>query len=138
LWEASDAQSDYSNYYTTGTGESGITGVRTYRHLLARNVWDHIDIEFLASTDAEPVKYNIIVRPGGNPDVIRLRVEGAEVSNISPSGGLLLKTDYGDLEETIPLSFIEDSSDTNRENIEVRFQALGENVFGFQLPKGFQ
>ena len=138
LWEASDAQADYSNFYTTGTGEAGITGVRTYRHLLARNVWDHIDIEFLASADAaQPVKYNIIVRPGGNLDAIRLRVAGADASAISSSGGLLFKTTYGDLEETIPLSFTERQGETDRENVQIRFKQLGKDVFGFELPDFF-
>lgn len=138
LWEASDAQADYSNFYTTGTGEAGITGVRTYRHLLARNVWDYIDIEFLASADAaQPVKYNIIVRPGGNPDAIRLRVAGADASAISSSGGLLLKTDYGDLEETIPFSFLQKGDNAAPENVSIQFREIQKNVFGIQLPDAF-
>ena len=137
-WEASESQNGYSNYYTTGTPEGGVLDVRSYNHLIARDVWTHIDVEFLASGDAkQPVKYNIIIRPGGDPKDVRLRVVGMNAASVSTAGGLLLQTAYGDLEESIPLSFVENEGNSGQENIAVRFRAIEKNVFGFQLPEGF-
>ena len=133
-WEAFDQQEGHTNYYTAGTSESGILNVRTFNRLVARNVWDNIDVEFLVSEESEhPFKYNIIVHPGGDPASIRLHIEGMNGAGISESGGLIINTQYGDLEETIPFSYIEGSG----ENIGVRFHKIEGNVFGIQLPEGF-
>lgn len=137
-WEASEPESGHSNYYTTGTPDAGILNVFTYHHLLAKEVWDKIDIEFLiAEGNDQPVKYNIIVRPGGNPTDIRFGVSGADQAGITPLGGLMIKTHYDDLEETIPMSYIEKSEGNTRREIEVRFRQLENNIFGFEVPGDF-
>lgn len=61
---------DYTNYYTIGTPEGGITYVHRYEQVVYQNIYPGIDLEFVAENNR--IKYNFIVHPGGNPNDIQL------------------------------------------------------------------
>ncbi|HEX2618413.1 MAG TPA: hypothetical protein VHL57_12780, partial [Flavobacteriales bacterium] len=79
-WEAFQPSTDVLNYYTTGTGEAGITDVHHYQRVLCRNIYPFIDLEFRTSDDERGVKYDFIVHRGGDPAMIRLRYFGARTA----------------------------------------------------------
>ena len=64
------------NYYLGNDPERWAEGARSFREVLFEEVWENIDVRFHFSGSA--LKYDIMVRPGGDPDRICLGVHGAE------------------------------------------------------------
>ena len=142
--------SDVINYYTPGTPEEGITGVKHYRKVTYKNIYPNIDVEFVINdlTPAlrsipEPVEggegeggvkkggveYNFIVRPGGNAENIRLKYEGANDLKLV-NGKLQIATSLGDVEEHIPYSYQLSLPDLNTP-VTVNYQKEG-NTLSFK------
>ena len=72
---SSDVAPDYINYYTSGTSEQGVTNVHHYKKVLYQNIYNNIDVEFVLSDEKKcgNFKYNFIVKPGGNPNDIKMQ-----------------------------------------------------------------
>ncbi len=116
---ASDIASDYLNYYTTGTTETGVTHVRHFKKVLYQNIYPYIDVEFLLNNqekDGAPiaigVKYNFIIHPGGNPKDILIKFDGATNASLNTEGNILIETAYGNIEESIPESYQMDNNNS--------------------------
>jgi len=90
------------NYYL-GHCPQGITGVREYRRIVYENIYDRIDLELL-TVDGK-VKYNFIVRPGGDPRAIRMQYDGATETAIRHDGSLAVGTALGGIEEQAPYTY---------------------------------
>ncbi len=118
--------SGVSNYYLAHCPD-GITGVRDYRRLRYRNLYDQIDLEYF-EMDGH-LKYNIIVHPGGNVSDIRLRYEGIEALSIDDEGRLLIRTALGDIRESIPITYQEDEGKaTHRQLVASEYVVNGSTV----------
>ncbi len=119
---------DYLNYYTTGTPETGVTYVRHYNKITYQNIYPNIDLEFvLDAANKQPFKYNFIVRLGGKVNDIQLKYNGANSTELTQSGSLNIATAYGNVEESIPSSYV---AETGKE-ITVHYQQNREGVYGF-------
>ena len=71
-----EVQDELSNYYTYGnsldvSGQSGIV-CHAWKKLIYRNIYPNIDIEFYYPEDKGGMEYNIIVRPGGDPSLVKM------------------------------------------------------------------
>jgi PKD repeat protein len=114
---------DYVNYYKEYTGENGITDIHYYSKVTYRNIYKNIDFIFLAQEDGS-VKYNIIVHPGGRLSDVKLVYAG--MKNISSSGNKIsIETALGGVEESIPLSYIQETG----ERVKVRYNGKGKIGF---------
>ncbi|MFM9984021.1 MAG: hypothetical protein ACKVOK_02225, partial [Flavobacteriales bacterium] len=93
------------NFYTGGTGEYGVTNVKTYSRILYKNVYPNIDVEFI-SQDVPEVhfEYNFILYPGADINDISLQYAGMENFKMQ-DGELILTLSHGQLKEKIPASF---------------------------------
>lgn len=102
----SEAEGTALNFFTTGTPESGVLGVHQYHRVLYADVWPHVDIEFVAQENG--MKWNVVVRPGGDLSSVALRFGGAE-PRIDREGALQCTWSDGSVVERIPEShFITD------------------------------
>ncbi len=118
-----EAAASYINYYNTGN-PAGISGVRHYQRVIYVNVYPGIDVEFVLGGDASrPFKYNFIVHPGANIHDIALQFLGAAYTALTDERSILIKTAYGDIEESIPYSF-QSTPGGNRKEIEAHFSSL--------------
>ena len=102
-----EPSTDYINYYTTGTGEAGVTNVHHYQKIVYTNVYPKIDVEFVLNPDNsnQKFKYNFIIHPGGNIDGIRLKFLGAKSTSLTENGHISIETAYGNIDESIPYSY---------------------------------
>lgn len=98
---------DYINYYTTATPEQGVVNVQHFNKITYKNIYKNIDIEFVLNDKNKcgNFKYNIIVYPGGNPNDIQLKLDGANNTTITKEGSILIETTQGNLLEQIPYSY---------------------------------
>jgi hypothetical protein len=128
--------SDYINYYTTGTSEAGITNVHHYKKVLYQNIYPNIDVEFVLNENK--FKYNFIIHPGGNPNDIQLKFDGANSTSLTNDGHITIETSYGNIDESIPYSYQLDKSNQQQE-IAASFtsnpQSPASNLYGIVVGK---
>ncbi|MES2654456.1 MAG: SBBP repeat-containing protein [Bacteroidota bacterium] len=126
-----EAASDYINYYTTATGEEGITHVQHFQKVIYENVYPNIDIEFVLNdaTNKGKFKYNFIVKPYANLANIQLDFVGANHTRLNKEGNIIIETAHGNIEENIPLSYVI-NKDNSHSTIKATFVVLTHNVFG--------
>lgn len=125
--EETNESNSYINYYIGNSNEE-ITHVKTFKKIIYKNVYDHIDVEFFIPNDiAKPFEYNFIIHPKGNISDIMIDISGA--NTVCYANNLEIKLTHGNLQETIPASWIT----KNHKNIpvDVNFIQIDENIFGF-------
>lgn len=127
---AEGKSNDYENYYNLPEKPQGVTKVHRYQKVLYKNIYNNIDLVFFKPKDTlKPVEYNFIINPGGKVSDIKMKFVGAETSLEDKK--LFMNVRFGKMYENIPNSWIEGK---NKNNIDVRFKDLGNQVFGFDAP----
>jgi hypothetical protein len=130
--------SDYINYYINYTRQSGVhagkgqTNVPHYGKVTYRKVYPGIDIEFLLDKTSGQLqyKYNLIVSPGAELARVRFKVKGAQGIELNGKGNLVFKTSLGQIEESIPYSYLEANA-TQKQEAKVNYQLHNQETFGF-------
>ncbi|MFC6268582.1 DUF7948 domain-containing protein [Frigoriflavimonas asaccharolytica] len=125
----------FENYYQTKqNGEIiNVKDVHLYKKVTYKNIYPEIDLEFEGSLDSTtPIKYNFIVKPGGNVSDIKLKISGG--ANILKNNEISISTKFGEVIEKIPASWIKGKENSK---IPVNFIALVESVYGLSISKPF-
>ncbi|MBU3662906.1 MAG: hypothetical protein FGM41_06885 [Bacteroidetes bacterium] len=131
---------DYINYYINYTKQSGVhagkgqTNVAHYGKVTYRQVYPGIDIEFLLDKTSGQLqyKYNLIVSPGAELARVRFKVKGAQGIELNGKGNLVFKTSLGQIEESIPFSYLEANA-TQKQEAKVNYQLHNQETFGFSI-----
>ncbi|HLG02794.1 MAG TPA: PKD domain-containing protein [Bacteroidia bacterium] len=104
---AEDVSPSFFNFADPRVHGQTITNCKGYRKLIYKNIYPGIDIAYVFKNDGknEGIKYSVIVHPGADPSVVKMKYSGATV--FTDANGLLHihndKTD--DLTETAPYTF---------------------------------
>ncbi|MBD0256149.1 MAG: SBBP repeat-containing protein [Cytophagales bacterium] len=120
---AEDTAREVRNYYTTGDPE-GITGVRGYRKIVYQELYPHIDL--VLYTAGQGLKYDFVVRPGGNVRDIELAYDGIKSLSLDPSGELVAEAPQGRLREGKPYTY--QTVNGAKTEISSRFRVAGRTV----------
>jgi gliding motility-associated-like protein len=119
------------NYYSfpqkTNKYNSSTTIAQAYAKLVYKNIYPQIDIEFLFSPEKEGMKYNLILHPGANPDVLQIKYLGALNQRIDSQGNLRVNFLDQEILEEAPISYNSDF-----QPVSVRF-LLDHNQIQFQI-----
>jgi gliding motility-associated-like protein len=118
---------DYANYYHGNNPAKWKTRVLGYNKLYITDIYDHIDFELFESYGN--LKYNFIVRPGGNPSQIRMKYTGAD-SLYLDNYNLVMKNSLGTITELRPLVF--EGPEAGNKIIESAYQ-LEDNILSFAI-----
>lgn len=110
------------NYFMGGDPRNWRTNVKTYRKLRYHRLWPGIDLVFHAT--GENLEYDFVVRPGADPSVIRLGIDGQPA--ITPQGDLI-----AGLARHLKPSAYQETNGVRRE-VGSSFCLLGGEI-GFQL-----
>ena len=86
--------------YFKGPRESWAVGLRSYSRLVYADLWPGIDLIYTVSMDR--LKYMFVVKPGANPDRIKLRYRGAESIAVNSDGKLVIRTAVEDFQDERP------------------------------------
>ena len=93
-----------------------------YKKITYKNIYDHIDIEYLFTNEREDgIKYNVILHPGAHVEDIKIKYTG-DVNKITlKEGNVVIKTPVLNITELAPTSFQEgikiESGFTIKDNI---------------------
>jgi hypothetical protein len=82
-----------SNYLIGNDPGKWLTGIPHYARVRYSEVFPGVDVLYYVKD--QQLEYDFIVRPGTNPDSIRMRMLGAQGIGKDDSGSLALKTDAG-------------------------------------------
>lgn len=95
---AEGRSSDYTNYYT-----HDVLDVRTYTRVTYHEVWPGIDwVNYITE---KGMKYDFVVHPGADPDMIQLRFTDHEELYVDADGQLIHSNRMGSFTEERPVSF---------------------------------
>lgn len=113
----------YDRHYGSNYPAEGIN-VASYNNLYYNNIYPNINLHYYFKNNQ--LKYDYLVKPGGNYKSIKLEIKGALALNINKNGGLNIQTPFGEIVEEAPLSF------QRGEKISSRWKLDG-NILSFEV-----
>lgn len=129
--EALQEGSDYENFYLGTDPLKWKEGVKNYRQLWLKGLYEKIDYELFAAVNG--VKYNFHVRPGGQPGEIQLKYQGVKNLRLH-KGNLILKLEVNEVIEQKPYAYQVINGEVKEVDCEY---VLKDFVLSFLLPKGY-
>jgi hypothetical protein len=118
-----------ANYYIGNDPEQWHTGIETFAKVGYQAVYPGIDAVFYGNQGR--LEHDFVVAPGSNPDVITLKVHGADALEINGDGDLLLAAAGGELRLRKPLAYQEAGG--SRTEIAARYVLKGPDTYGFAV-----
>lgn len=129
---AEGKSTDYENYYNIPGKPEGVTEVHCYQKVTYKNIYPNVDLVFFKPKDtAKTIEYNFIIHPKGKISDIKLKFKGAKTK--LKDGKLSMNLRFGEMQENIPHSWIEEKS--AKTNISVQFKEIENGVFGLSAPQ---
>ena len=92
----------YNNYFIGNDQSKWEGGCKIYQAITLENVYPDVDVRYY--TDNEFLKYDIIVKPGGDVSKIALRYDGADKVQ-TKNKELVMSTSVGELKESTPYTY---------------------------------
>jgi hypothetical protein len=128
---------EYYNYFIGNDESKWASNVKAYADVTLRNLYPGIDIHY--NNQGDFLKYDFIVAPNANPDLIRIEYQNAKSIKVSKKGILRITGEIGVIEEAKPYVYqlingkiIEIACSYKVENNVVRFD-LGKYNKDFEL-----
>ncbi len=126
---AEEKTKDYDNYYNVNHAPNGILEVYKFKKVTYKNIYNNIDVVFFIPEDiSKPVEYNFIVNEGGKISDIQLKFSGAKTDLVDNK--IKMKVRFGEMEETIPRSWIENGN--SKDKVEIGYKKIKNNLYGLE------
>ena len=120
--------------YFKGKRDEWKAGLKTYAKVVYRGLWPGIDLIYTGTVNR--LKYTFVVRPGADPNMIRLAYRGTTSVVVNDAGQLEIKTPLGGFHDDCPYTYQE----VNGQRVEIitaymleSDENASENVYGFKL-----
>ncbi|MEO8436717.1 MAG: SBBP repeat-containing protein [Pyrinomonadaceae bacterium] len=131
--KGADATPAVINYFK-GKRDQWRTGLATYHQLVYENLWPGIDLVY--SGDTDQLKYTFLVKPGADPNQIKLAYRGATDVKLNEAGQLEVTTPVRSFQDQKPYSYQESSA--GRSEVATSYQleskaAQGGHAYGFRV-----
>lgn len=117
----------YNNYFIGKDRSKWAGNCRIYQAVTYKNIYPNIDVRYYS--DAGNLKYDIIVRPGGNPNAIAMRYTGADKLEVK-NKELVIGTSVGAVKELYPYSY--QAQTGKREPVDCKY-VVRDNVVRFNV-----
>lgn len=117
----------YNNYFIGNDPSKWSAECRLYQAITMKDLYPGIDVRYY--TDNGFLKYDIVVKPGGDVSKIALKYNGIDKLQVK-NKDLLIKTSFGELKESLPYSYQADI--TGKKEISCKY-VVKDNVVRFQL-----
>ncbi len=117
-------------YYCFGDEKNTKTVIANgYKKITYKNLYPNIDVEYFFH-EIEGIKYNIILHPGANPDLVKMKYTSNKDLNIDDLGNLHIGVkEQEDIIDHTPATYFQDNSD---EKISSSY-VIDNNVVFFKL-----
>jgi len=118
-------QLEHRTNYFKGEESNWRTNIPNYGQVRMSDVYEGIDTVW-HGLEGGGVQYDFVVEPFADTNQIKWEVEGAKSVELDSDGNLLIKTDYGEIEQNKPFTYQE--TDGFRQEVESRFVVEGTEV----------
>ena len=118
-----------SNYFIGNDSTKWSSNVQNFEKIVYENLYDGIDLVYYFSEKG--LKYDWVVKAGADPSQIVERFEGIDSLKICSDGGLIVKTEGGELKEEMPYSYQKIKDKTIK--VDVNFRSVGENMLIYNI-----
>ena len=115
--------------FLTGSPAGWAVDIPLYESLVYRQVYPGIDLVYGGA--GRMLKSEVVVAPGADPGLVKIRYLGGGAPWIDTDGSLVVRAGDRDLREHAPLVYQE--RDGARQPVAGRFVLLGDNLVGFGL-----
>ncbi|NIR87370.1 hypothetical protein GWO13_07300, partial [Candidatus Bathyarchaeota archaeon] len=113
--------------YFAGKEENWITNISTFDSIDLGEVFPNVDVRLKAH--GNNVEKIFVIKPGGNPQHIRMSFDGIDSLQVGSSGDLLIRTETGAISMSEPVSY--QYVDGQKKDIGVSYMVYGTNDYGF-------
>lgn len=120
------------NFFIGNNSSKWATNARSYDRVKIPEVYPNIDVQF--GTNRNNLKYDFIVAPNANPDLIKIEFSGHNRLFIK-NGALIAQTSVGDFTELAPFAYQFDAVG-KIEKVACKFSLNG-NIVTYKFPKGY-
>jgi gliding motility-associated-like protein len=118
----------YNNYFIGNDHSKWASHCQIYQGITYKNVYPNIDVRYY--TDQGNLKYDIILHPGANPDLIAMKYQGT--SGVSLKGNqLITHTSVGDVKGLEPHAYQQNAS--GRRDLESHYELGKDSVVHFKI-----
>ena len=116
-------QTYYNNYFIGNDPSKWGAGCKIYQGITLKNVYPNIDVRYY--TESGSMKYDLVVKPGGDIRKIVLKYTGADKLEIK-NNELLVKTSVGDVKELNPFTY--QFASNQRKQVSCKYILTGNEV----------
>jgi hypothetical protein len=106
------------------------TDVRGYALVTYRDAWRGVDLRLYGQ--GRDLEHVFVVKPGGDPNAIRMDLSGIKGLKVADDGSLAIDTSFGELSERKPVAY--QTIDGKRAEVPVRVTVAG-NSYAFAVGK---
>ncbi|MGH9765525.1 MAG: SBBP repeat-containing protein, partial [Blastocatellia bacterium] len=92
-----------TNYLIGNESSKWVTGVPTFSRVKFSDVYPGIDVVYYAQP--RELEYDFVIAPHSNPDSIRLEAESGSYFILDQDGGLLIRTNCGEISQGRPAAY---------------------------------
>ena len=118
--------------YFKGTRDEWQAGLKSYAQVVYENVWPGIDLVYAGTVNR--MKYSFIVRPGADPNQVRLAWRGATGLAVNQDGGLEVQTPGAGFTDEHPVSWQERDGERCKVTTDYSLDAPNDALeYGFRL-----
>ena len=117
----------YNNYFIGNDPSKWASDCKVYQGITVKNIYPNVDVRYYSNSGA--VKYDLVVKPGGDISRIALKYHGADKLEIK-NKELVIGTSVGNLKELDPYSF--QQNENGRKEIICKYK-LKNDVVSFDV-----
>jgi len=121
------------NFYYGNNPLSWRAGVQNFFEIYYSELYKGIDLRYYSKDDE--LKYDFIIKPGGDPSQIRLRYDGASGIELDREGNLVVHTYSGDIIDG-NLCIFQDLPE-GRSTVHGSFKIHDDNEYGFEIDSDY-
>jgi gliding motility-associated-like protein len=125
--EADKPLATYNNYFIGNDPSKWAADCKIFQGVTLKEVYPNIDVRYY--TDNGYLKYDIIVRPGGDVSKIALKYEGVDKLSVK-NKELVISTSVGELKESAPYTY--QAGATGKSEISSRY-SVKDNIVRFDV-----
>jgi hypothetical protein len=129
--EGVDVQAGVTNYLIGNDPSKWVRNLPNYSKVRYGGVYPGVDAVFYGNQ--RRLQYDLVLKPGVSPDVVRLAFEGARSIKLRPTGDVALETASGELIQHRP--FIYQDIDGKRQQIAGRYRLAANNQVTFEIAR---
>ncbi len=126
---ARDIQQTRYNYYLGNDPAGWHEDIPTYKIVEYSEIYKNIDLKVYGNN--RRLEYDVIVRPGGDPNLVKFQYEGARSLAVNERGELEIRLDHGTLIQKSPAIYQEISG--RKVKVSGQFKLLTDNTYTFTI-----